>query len=55
MNNEQIFVKEILSLESEGLDVKKRAQILRAFNDGKITLKNLQSCLDRIQEIRNEW
>ena len=54
-DNEKYFVKQLLVLESEGLPVKKRAQIFQSFKDGKITLNNLQSCLDRIQEIRNEW
>jgi|TARA_R100001530_G_scaffold77990_1_gene54557 hypothetical protein len=54
-DNEKYFVKHLLSIESEGLPVKKRAQIFQSFKDGKITLNNLQLCLDRIQSIRNEW
>ena len=53
-NNEKYFVKQLLALESEGLPVKKRAQIFQAFKDGKVTMNNLQSCLDRIQSIRDE-
>tara|TARA_X000001388_G_scaffold77612_1_gene79472 strand:- start:7814 stop:7981 length:168 start_codon:yes stop_codon:yes gene_type:complete len=55
MTNEQLWVKALLSWESEGLPVKKRTEILQAFKDGKITLKNLQVCLDRIQDIRQGW
>ena len=54
-NNEKYFVKQLLALESEGLPVKKRAQIFKAFKDGKVTMNNLQACLDRIQSIRDEW
>jgi len=52
MTNEQLWVKSLLSWESEGLPEKKRTQIFKAFTSGKITLKNLQVCLDRINEIR---
>ena len=52
---ESTFIRQLLSIEAEGLPVKKRAQIFQSFKDGKITLNNLQLCLDRIQSIRNEW
>ena len=54
-DNENNFVQKLLAMESEGLPTKRRAQIFQAFKDGKVNFNNLQSCLDRIQEIRNEW
>ena len=52
---ETTFIQKLLAMEPEGLPTKRRAQIFQAFKDGKVNFNNLQSCLDRIQEIRNEW
>ena len=54
-DNERYFIQKLLAIESEGLPTKKRAQIFQAFKDGKVTMNNLQACLDRIQSIRDEW
>ena len=53
-DNEKYFVKKLLAVESDGLPVKDRARIFSAFKNDKINLNNLQSCLDRIQDIRYE-
>ena len=51
-DNERYFVQKLLAVESDGLPVKDRARIFKAFKDDKINFNNLQSCLDRIQDIR---
>ena len=51
--NEKYFIRKLLAVESEGLSVQYRAKILQALKDDKINFNNLQSCLDRIQDIRN--
>jgi len=50
--NEKRFVLELLILESDGLPEKERSKILKAYDDGLVSLNNLQVCLDRIQQIR---
>jgi len=54
-DNERYFVQKLLAVESEGLPVKDRARIFKAFKDDKINFNNLQSCLNRIQDIRNAF
>ena len=51
--NEKYFIRKLLAVESEGLAVQYRAKILQALKDDKINFNNLQSCLNRIQDIRN--
>ena len=51
--NEKYFIRKLLAVESEGLSVQYRAKILQALKDDKINFNNLQSCLNRIQDIRN--
>ena len=52
---ETTFIQKLLAMESEGLPTKRRAQIFQAFKDGKVTYNNLQSCVDGIKAIRDEW
>jgi len=52
-DNERYFIQKLLAVESEGLPVKDRARIFKAFKDDKINFNNIQSCLNRIQDIRN--
>ena len=52
-DNERYFIQKLLAVESEGLPVKDRARIFKAFKDDKINFNNLQPSLDRIQDIRN--
>jgi hypothetical protein len=55
-DNERYFVQKLLAVESDGLPVKDRARIFKAFKDDKINFNNLQSCLDRIHNIRHpDW
>jgi|TARA_Y100000296_G_scaffold6901_1_gene8286 hypothetical protein len=55
-DNERYFIQKLLAVESEGLPVKDRARIFKAFKDDKINFNNLQSCLDKINTMRHpDW
>tara|TARA_R100000306_G_C4321070_1_gene115181 strand:- start:481 stop:651 length:171 start_codon:yes stop_codon:yes gene_type:complete len=54
-DNERYFVQKLLAVESEGLPVKDRARIFKAFKDDKINFNNLQSCLDKINTMRHPY
>jgi hypothetical protein len=51
-NNEQYFVKVLLEVETEDIQVEKKNKVMEAFYDCKITFENLQACLDKIQSWR---
>tara|TARA_Y100001963_G_C6718436_1_gene417902 strand:+ start:545 stop:949 length:405 start_codon:yes stop_codon:yes gene_type:complete len=53
--NEREFVKQLVTVEADGLKDPDRDRVLKALKDGKITKNNLQASLDKIQEIRESY
>jgi len=53
--NERKFVKQLVTVEADGLKDPDRDRVLKALKDGKITKENLQASLDKIQEIRKGY
>ena len=53
--NEREFVKQLVTVESEGLKDPDRDRVLKALDSGKITKENLQASLDKIQQIRQGY
>jgi len=53
--NEREFVKQLVTVEADGLKDPDRNRVLKALEGGKITKENLQASLDKIQEIRESY
>ena len=53
--NEREFVKQLVTVEADGLKDPDRDRVLKALKDGKITKDNLQASLDKIQQIRESY
>ena len=47
-DNEKMFIKVLLEMEMEGLPMEKKTKVMEAFRSNKITLENLQACLNKI-------
>ena len=46
--NEKAFIKVLLEMEMEDLPMEKTDKVWKAYHSNKITLENLQACLDKI-------
>jgi hypothetical protein len=53
--NEREFVKQLVTVEADGLKDPDRDRVLEALKAGKITRENLQASLDKIQEIKEGY
>lgn len=47
-NNEKTFIKVLLEMEMEGLPMEKTNKVWKAYHSDKITIENLQACLNKI-------
>ena len=53
--NEKAYIREMISLDSEGLNEKDKKSVLDALESGKITMDNLQASLDKIFEMKKKY
>ena len=53
--NEREFIKQLVTVEADGLKDPDRDRVLKALKSGKITKDNLQASLDKIQEIKESY
>lgn len=51
-DNEKYFVKVLLEVETEDIQVEKKDKVMEAFRSNKITFENLQASLDKIHSWR---
>ena len=54
-SNEKAYIREMISLDSEGLNEKDKKSVLDALESGKITMDNLQASLDKIFEMKKKY
>jgi len=54
-SNEKTYIREMISLDSEGLNEKDKKSVLDALESGKITMDNLQASLDKIFEMKKKY
>lgn len=53
--NSEAYIKEMVSIDSEGLNDKDKKSVLDALEGGKITMDNLQASLDKIFEMKKKY
>jgi len=51
-DNEKYFIRVLLEVETEDIQVEKKNKVMEAFYSDKITFKNLQASLDKIHSWR---
>ena len=54
-SNEKAYIREMIALDSEGLNAKDKKSVYEALDSGKITMDNLQASLDRIFEMKKKY
>ena len=54
-SNEKAYIREMIALDSEGLNSKDKKSVYEALDSGKITMDNLQASLDRIFEMKKKY
>ena len=54
-SNEKAYIREMIALDSEGLNAKDKKSVYDALDNGKITMDNLQVSLDRIFEMKKKY
>ena len=54
-SNEKAYIREMIALDSEGLNAKDKKSVYEALDNGKITMDNLQASLDRIFEMKKKY
>ena len=53
--NSKAYIREMISLDSEGLTDKDKKSVFDALESGKITMDNLQASLDKIFEMKKKY
>ena len=53
--NSKAYIREMISLDSKGLNDKDKKSVLDALESGKITMDNLQASLDKIFEMKKKY
>lgn len=53
--NSEAYIKEMVSIDSEGLNDKDKKSVFNALEGGKITMDNLQASLDKIFEMKKKY
>ena len=53
--NSKAYIKEMISLDSEGVNDKDKKSVFDALESGKITMDNLQASLDKIFEMKKKY
>ena len=54
-SNEKAYIREMIALDSKGLNAKDKKSVYDALDNGKITMDNLQVSLDRIFEMKKKY